>query len=157
MERYIENKLFVNLKQRLKRSNPKFEMAQVKLKNDRGKRPQSSYTKIDRKDEYEEPLILVASKPKVKAESTNNERGDRVKTSTTQTTSNQMFPQPKQKSFQRVRSAVGIRCNSQISQQQLTNLVQSNDENVFSPTAQIIGMNKDIIEPVREYNFVYFN
>ena len=153
MEKYIENKLFVNLKQRLKRSNPKFEIAQVKLKKDRGRRPQSSYTKIDRNEEFEEPLILMASKPKVKPDGTENEYGDRVKTSTTQTTSNPLISQPKQKSFQRVRSAIGIRWNSQISDAKIMSLVKSNDENAISPSEQKISRNKDIKDSISKIIF----
>ena len=63
MEKYIENKLFVNLKQRLKRSNPKFEIAKIKLQKDRNNRPQSSYTKAE-KEIKDEPFILMSSKPK---------------------------------------------------------------------------------------------
>ena len=146
MEKYIETKLFVNLKQRLKRSNPKFEIAKLKLHKDRNWRPQSSYIKVERK-EKEEPLILMSSKPKSKTENTYYDANNRAKTSTTQATSIPIMNQSKEKSMQRVRSAIGTRYNWKISDQKLISEKQSNDDRVLSPAAQFISRNKDLINP----------
>jgi hypothetical protein len=63
MEEYIENKLFTNLRQRLKRKNPKFEVIAQKIKKEKMLRPNTSRSKLERVRKRKEKLILMESAP----------------------------------------------------------------------------------------------
>ena len=57
-----------------------------------------------------------------------------------------MMNQFRQKSFQRVKSAVGTRYSSKTSDQRLMSVGQLNDNKFQSPKAQITNKNKDLTE-----------
>lgn len=63
MEKYIENKLFTNLKQRLKRNNPKFSEQKLKIHEKYTKTQTSSKIPFKSDPSQEEPIILATSQP----------------------------------------------------------------------------------------------
>lgn len=137
MEHYIETKLFTNLRQRLKRNNPKYELSKVKLHSTALSRPQTSRVQKQKTVKDFCPLILMSSNP---GSTKKKKFGNRVSTGTTrpQTSSSNLYKaQDNQKSHIRAKSAVGSRLHlKRRSQDTPTSKSGTGIINIVSPTSQ---------------------